>query len=367
VSIPAVGTPSGSYPKPSSLPPGRIGGEDFHSGPLLPVHEAAILFAADFAAPAEAVLKAETLAPSRAGKQPWLMLCDLYEMTRNRAEFEALAPLFTARFGQPAPSWTGNAEGASDPRRAQGRERKDFFVLKPTAMGELGPEIERFLAFAESMGTVRLDLGRVSAITAAEAAALAGALQRLRRANMPMWFNNGPSLERVLRNAFNERPLQATRGYWLLLFELCILQGKQDLFEELALEYAVACEATPPAWETYVNSLAAAVQGGPAAAARDPGQGSFGGVVLRGVISSASQNQFADLASTAASGTELVIDMGKVLRIDFSAGAQFFEVVKTVQLAGKRVILANLSELNAALLEAFGFNRHAILLRRNTG
>ena len=56
--------------------------------------------------------------------------------------------------------------------------------------------------------------------------------------------------------------------------------------------------------------------------------------------------------------------MSKVLRIDFAAGAQFFEVVKAIQLAGKRVILSNLSELNAALLEAFGFNRHAILIRR---
>ncbi len=56
--------------------------------------------------------------------------------------------------------------------------------------------------------------------------------------------------------------------------------------------------------------------------------------------------------------------MGKVLRIDFAACAQFFEVVKAIQLAGKRVILSNLSELNAALLEAFGFNRHAILIRR---
>ena len=82
------------------------------------------------------------------------------------------------------------------------------------------------------------------------------------------------------------------------------------------------------------------------------------------MISTASQNQFADLAAHAASGSEIVVDMGKVLRIDFAAGAQFFETVKAIQLAGKRVILSNLSELNAALLEAFGFNRHAILIRR---
>ena len=41
-------------------------------------------------------------------------------------------------------------------------------------------------------------------------------------------------------------------------------------------------------------------------------------------------------------------------------------MVKAIQLAGKRVILANLNELNAALLEAFGFNRYAILVRRKS-
>jgi anti-anti-sigma regulatory factor len=331
------------------------------------VQEAAVLYAADFPAPAEAILRAEARAANRSGKQPWLMLFDLFEMTRNRAEFDALAPAFTARFGQPPPAWTASADFASDPRRVQSRERKDFFVLKSAALGDLAPEVERFLAFAETMGTVRMELGKVAAISDADATLLAGALQRLRRANMPMWFNNGASLERVLRNALNERPTESTRGYWLLLFELCTLQGKQDLFEELGLEFAVTFEAKPPAWEPYVNSLTAASPNGQAPAARYSGNGTESGFALRGVVSSATQTQFADITARAGSGGELVLDMGKVLRIDFSAGAQFFEVVKAIQLSGKRVILANLSELNAVLLEAFGFNRHAILLRRHPG
>ena len=42
MSTPAVGSPSGSYPKQPSLAPGRMGWEDFHSGPLTPAHEAAL-------------------------------------------------------------------------------------------------------------------------------------------------------------------------------------------------------------------------------------------------------------------------------------------------------------------------------------
>ena len=72
------------------------------------------------------------------------------------------------------------------------------------------------------------------------------------------------------------------------------------------------------------------------------------------------------LGAHAASQTEVAIDMSRVLRIDFPFTAPFFDAIKAIQLAGKRVILTHLSELNAALLEALGVNRYAILVRRKS-
>jgi anti-anti-sigma regulatory factor len=362
----ATGTSPAGVPRPGARPAARVGTEEYHSAPLPPAQEAALLYAANHASPAEAILKGLTRDPAtRTNKQPWLMLFDLFEITQNRSEYEALSLLYTVRFEQSPPAWAGGAEAASDPRRAQSRERKDFFALKPNALGELAPEIEKLAAFAESMGTVRIDFSKVAAITASEAALLTAALQKLRRAGMPMWFNSVETLEQVLRAALNERASDAIRGFWLLLFELYVLQGKNEPFEELGLEYAVAFEISPPNWEVYVNSVAQASVRAPAAPAAPTAPAApAAGFALKGVISTASQNQFADLVAHAAAGSEIVVDMGKVLRIDFAVGAQFFEVVKSIQLAGKRVILSNLSELNAALLEAFGFNRHAILIRR---
>ena len=85
-----------------------------------------------------------------------------------------------------------------------------------------------------------------------------------------MWFNNTESLEQVLRAAFNERASEATRSFWLLLFELYVLQGKSEPFEELGLEYAVAFEMSPPIWEVYVNSVAQAAARTPARPPRAP-------------------------------------------------------------------------------------------------
>lgn len=357
--------------RPAARPGGRTGSEEYHSAVLPTAQEAAVLYSANNAQAAIHVLRDEVKdAMGRNNKQAWLMLFDLYQIAANRQEFDALAMLFTVKFEQSPPAWIdASADTQGDPRRSQARERKDFFAFKPGAEGELGAEIARFVAFAEEQGSVRFDVAKIASISAADATLFAAALAKLRRAQMPMWFNNVDALEAVLRAAFNEKSAAEQKPYWLLLFEIQILKGNTEAFEELALEYAVAFEVSPPNWEVYVNTVAAAAaksaaatKAGPAASASPPDAG----FELKGVISAASANQIAELNAHAASRPEVVVDMGKVLRIDFAYTAAFFDVMKAIQLAGKRVILTGLNEVNAALLEALGVNRYAILVRRKS-
>jgi len=350
---------------------GMVGSPEYHTSPLSPTQEAAVLYSADRAQACLALLKEHLKDPvGKNNKQAWLMLFDLYQTAQSRAEFDSLSMLFTVKFEQSPPPWTEASEAGSDVRRTQSRENKDFFALKPGPMGDLSSEIGKFLDFTEEKGSVRVDFGKIASISSEEAAMLASALQRLRKKKTPMWFNGTASLEKVLRIAFNEAN-EAARSYWVLLFELLILEGRSDAFEELGLEYAVAFEISPPNWEVYVNtvSAAAAKASSPAAASAKAAAAAeelLSGFSLKGVISAASQSQFNELSNYAANHAEVVVDMSKVLRIDFSSAATFYDVVKAIQLAGKRVILANLNELNAALIEAFGFNRHAILLRKKS-
>ncbi|HSN19906.1 MAG TPA: hypothetical protein VLS49_04470 [Usitatibacter sp.] len=354
---------------------GRLGSEDFHSAFLPAPQEAAVLYAANHPTAAAQLLAAEIKDPAgRNNKQAWLMLFDLHQMAQNRAEFDALSMLFSVKFEQSPPAWADSAEGAADPRRAQNRDRKDYFLLKPTASGELAGEIEKFVAFAESQGTVRLDVGKITMMTPEDATLLATALAKLRKQSLPMWFNHLDSLEAALRKRVvmvdpweegsKEKSEAMQRPYWALLFELLILQGKPAQFEELGLEYAVAFEISPPNWEAYVNTVAASTaRAAPAEKPHPADTEEFG---LRGVLSAASANQIGELNGFAAARTEVPIDMSRVLRIDFAYSPAFVESIKAIQLAGKRVILAGLNELNAALLEALGVNRYAILVRRKS-
>ena len=361
----AASAPSNLRPGPR--PAGRLGSEEFHSAPLPPAQEAAVLYAGNHANAAIALLKGEIKdAAGRNNKQAWLMLFDLYQVAQNRPEFDALSMLFSVKFEQSSPAWNDSADATGDPRRPQSRERKDLFVLKPAADGALAAEIEKFAQFAETQGTVRLDVSKVAAISPEEATLLAAALGSLRRKQVPMWFNDLESLETVLRAAFNERATEDQRPFWLLLFELFVLQGKDTEFEDLGMEYAVAFEISPPSWEVYVNTVsAAAARTTPAAPVAAPAPEA--GFELKGVLTTTtSANQIAELNGYAASRNEVVVDMSKVMRIDFSFTGAFFDAIKAIQLAGKRVILANLNELNAALLEALGVNRYAILVRRKS-
>jgi len=364
-----MATPAAPAAQPSPLraarAAGRLGSDEFNSGALPTAQEAAVLYAANHVEAAAAILKAEVKDPvGRNNKQAWLMLFDLYQIQQNKQEFESLGMMYTVKFEQSPPVWTEGVAGeSSDPRRAtQSRERKDFFALKGDA-GDLEGEIEKFLAFAQAQGTVRLDVAKITGLSPAEALKLAAALVQLRKKKLPMWFNNIETLEKLLRATFNEKPADEQKSYWLLLFELLILQGRPQEFEDLGMEFAVAFEMSPPNWEVYVNSVAAeaAKAGAPKPQAAQPPEA---GYALKGVLSPASSNQVAELNNYASSRTEVAVDMGKVLRIEFPFTASFFDAVKAIQLAGKRVILTNLNELNAALLEAMGVNRYAILVRR---
>ena len=355
--------------RPAARPAGRVGSEEFHSAALPVAQEAAVLYAASHAPAATALLRAEIKdAMGRNNKQAWLMLFDLFQLAANRQEFDALAMLFTVKFEQSPPAWIERGDDAQgDPRRTQSRERKDFYSFKPGPDGELAADIAKFVAFAEEQATVRLDLGKVASISPSDANLLAGSFAKLRRAKLPMWFNNLESLQGVLRAAFNEKTPSEQKPYWTLLFETYILQGNTEAFEELALEYAVAYEMSPPNWEIYVNSVAAASAKAAPSTAREPAVAApDAGFELKGVLSAASANQVAELNAHAGTRSEVVVDMGKVLRVEFSYTSAFFDVIKAIQLAGKRVILTNLNEVNAALLEALGVNRYAILVRRKS-
>src|SRR5687767_9459094 len=116
MATPAIGGTTGNV-RPAVRAAGRLGSEEYHSASLPVAQEAAVLYAANAAEAAVALLKAEIKdAMGRNNKQAWLMLFDLYQLGSNRAEFDSLSMLFTVKFEQSPPAWSDNSDAAGDPR-----------------------------------------------------------------------------------------------------------------------------------------------------------------------------------------------------------------------------------------------------------
>ncbi len=332
-----------------------------------PLYEAAILYAAGHSDAAQETLK--DYMKTTDGKnsiRTWLMLFDFYHLTANRREFDALSMLYTVKFERSPPVWTDTLDSA-DPRRKEKRERKDFYVLTPDSDAALLGEIDKFESFAKEIGSCRIDFAKVKSILPEEAELFAIVFQRLRRAKIPIWFNAFDAFATTLRASINETtglPLNASQGFWSLLFELYIFEGKTNEYEELGLEYAVAFEMSPPAWQVVNRPLSdddTTVSANPSA------DKATMGFPIKGVVSAASKDVFQQLSLYAASKQEVVIDTSDLMRIDFTAVTMFFEAIRGIHSGQKRVILSNLNELVAALLEVFGITKHAILMRKKAG
>ena len=334
------------------------------------IYEAAIFYAADCYDAAQETLKEHLkTTDGKNSIRTWLMLFDLYQLTHNHQDFDSLSMLFTVKFERSPPIWTEGMDN-SDPRRKEKRERKDFFLLNPGTEGALLEEIDKLEVFSKKMGSSRIEFSKISSILVEEAELFSIVFQRLRRQKIPIWFNNLDEFTALLKKHINEAnglPLNASQGYWSLLFELYILDSKLDEYEELGLEYAVAFEMSPPAWEAVVRPTGAGESGLPAtssSAANTPKESA--GFLLKGVVGASSKEMLQQLSIYANTKQEVVVDMSGLLRIDFNAVNEFFEVIRAIHLSQKRVILSNLNELVAALLEVFGMTKHAILMRKKT-
>jgi len=340
---------------------------DANSFPV--IYEAAILYAADYYDAARETLKEHMRTEEgKSSIRTWLMLFDLFQLTHNRREFDALSMMFSVQFERSPPAWTVEA-GNTDPRRKEKRERKDLFIMAADANGALLSEIDRLEAFAKETGTCRVDFNKVKSIQGEEAELFSLVFQRLRRAKILMWFNGLDEFSAMLKASINEAsgaPLSQSQGWWSLMFELMILDGRIDEYEELGLEYAVAYEISPPPWEVVVRPTGTA-EGAPivsADTAAEHGASTPLGFPLSGVVGQNGREMLQQLSIFATSRQEVLVDMSGLLRIDFAVAGMFFESIRSIQLSQKRVILSNLNELVAALLEVFGMSKHAILMRK---
>ena len=179
------------------------------------------------------------------GERLWLMLFDLYRLGGHRAAFDALSLEYARAFENrrpPGSSPTARDRRASRPQvQRAGRHgvvqraidrRQRCRVCRARPGAGKNPKLRIRLAKVREVD----DLGAERLLGVLEAAHPEAARDRTGRPRCA-----GDAARRVPRNRAKGKP-----GCWLLLLDLYQLMGKQEVFEDMAINYAVTFEMSPP-------------------------------------------------------------------------------------------------------------------------
>lgn len=326
------------------------------------VEEAAVYYANNLAAQAVAALSQYIQDhPEKKEIQPWLMLFDLYQLTNNKQDFNELSLQFVVKFERSAPVWKD--ADAPAPATKAAPLQKDFISLGNRLAA--GPQLDKVCQLAQGASNARVALGEIAAVELEGCKVMQQGLQTCRKKGRVIQLEGVERLIEVLKNQIAaDGHGDADRLAWLLLFEIYQWLGKETEYEDLAIEYAVTFEISPPAWEAVKPALAAA-QAKPKApqlsAVEAHDDDAF---ALRGVISESSQSQLQELANFAADKQEVRINLSQVTRVDFVAVGNFMGTLISLTQAGKKVLLLEANEMIQALFNVMGVSEFATLIRK---
>jgi anti-anti-sigma regulatory factor len=324
------------------------------------IEQAAMFYSIDQADAAIAVLEA-AIHGNDLGKyvhRAWGMLFELYQIEGRRQQFDQLATAYTAKFETSPPPWLEEASDEPEPAAAAmprlAGKGKSAVTLSGMLDAQSWETLKQVFTITEKSHSVRLELGKLTDADEHGCGLLNTALKKLRAAGKECVLGGADKLAALLakKTVAGEREHEPV---WLLLLTLYQLLGKQGAFEEVAVNYAVTFEVSPPSFEMPEEEPVAEPE--PEAEA-DTGI-KDATCALAGVIVSADTAAFAAIRTEATLTPEVVVDVSRLQRMNFVAATNLMNVAAELMAMQKKVRLIKASHLLTALWEAIGLDRVA--------
>lgn len=216
------------------------------------LEDAAMHFASGEDAAAEATLRVAIAPPGERHDhaETWLALFDFYRATGQADRFDALAVEFAQKFGRSAPPWfsmlaqlqaTAPATPAQPVARASDWKCPD--VLSRFAVMTLSA------AKPGVPGQWRLDWSQLKEIDLSAVEPLLKLLRGWRDQTVQIEFVHTEKLEQLLQQATPSGEPAVDAMWWQLRMELCRVMGLVEAFDQVALDFCVTYEVSPPSWE----------------------------------------------------------------------------------------------------------------------
>jgi anti-anti-sigma regulatory factor len=326
--------------------------------PANPLREAALLFAARKDVEAchrlEAALKNNEVSGADA-RPVWQALFELLQLLERRKAFDTLALAYAKRFESSPPAWV--ERGATEGLGYDGEGAE--VVLTGCVDAGSGDALKQMLRTAAAAPLVGIDLTAVTDVDDAGASLLLRAAAALRKAGKECVLDHPDGLADRLaaRLVTGER---ANENIWLLLLQLYQQAGRQDAFDEAAVNYAVTFERSPPSYEPPPSAHGAAKKP-PADDVPPPAQP----LALRGEIDGAQPGRFDAIAHYAGAADEIAtLDASGLVRINADAIAELKTALAALGTRAAGVRITGLAQIVSSLLAAHGIDKLAQLRTR---
>jgi anti-anti-sigma regulatory factor len=340
----------------SSTPTQKIQVAEANPGLCAVLENAALNFANGQAPLAREVLEDGIVNDEDAKTSPlaWLALFDLLQRANDRVAFDQLALRFVVAFERSAPAWEDR--GGRVPPGARPAAGGYVGLTGKLAAGH-AQQIAGMIASSLKQPQLRLDLGSITGADDAGARLLADALAQFRKRRYPLVLQHPEKIRRALDQSVAQGR-EAAEGYWVLLLELLQWQHDHAVFEDRAIEFAVAFEVSPPSWEPPPDSAVAAADAGESAA-RAPESAEQ--LVWQGTLTGSSDPQLAKFIVFREGRNTIPIDMSAVDRIDFVCAGAFSNAIIRAESQRKGVQIVGASPIIRALLLLIGISpRHFV-------
>jgi anti-anti-sigma regulatory factor len=286
--------------------------------------------------------------------QAWLMLFDLYQHLGMRAEFEVLALKFVTKFERSPPAWI-ESEQRPDPALNTGGI--GYCAIAGVLSEASAAEMDKLRSTAAKQQTVRIDCSALQGLDGAGCRLFREALLSIRDSGKEIVLTGESQLQRLLEEGCQPGRIETDGAVWALLLDVYRILDLKDKFEEVAVNYAVTFEMSPPSWETQVKAATRATREQSADTAEQV-------LVLSGEITSADTTLAKRLQDWAAVYKMLVIDMSRVPRVDFVSAGLMLNVLSKLKQAGTTIQIRSANELVHALFRVMRMDKIARIIPR---
>jgi|EP01136_Pigoraptor_vietnamica_P008522 hypothetical protein len=320
--------------------------------------------------------------------ETWLVLFDLYRATGQQPPFESLALDYVQRFGWSAPQWFSipqlvaaeNAAAASSGPAA--RSEGHIGWAAPARLDGEGVAQLRARTLQLPMPWV-IDWSPLRAIDAQACGELSQLMHHWGTQKLQMRWIGAEQLLSVLAEAAPTGVRDADPAYWLLRLATLRLCNRPDQFDEIAIDYCVTYEVSPPSWESSLCVVKMADAGGMTLASRsmvtsdatsgfaesqvleEAGGVRTAAVDLSGQLVGDIGSVLQRLESQLGNSTVVSVNCARLIRMDFVAAGDLLNWVLHRRNENRLVHFEDAHRLLGLFFNAMGINEHARVKVRN--